>query len=113
LVHLDVSDSGTYDPRSLALLGYFKFLRMRRVISFFSRLELNERVSYGATCIIKFLLVLLLNAHTAGCSMWFLASLRSFGADTWIADPNFEMISVSQQYAQCFYWAVTTLATVG
>ena len=88
LVLLAVGGSGSlYDPRSLALLGYVKFLRLRRMIKFFKRLELNEALSYSATCILKFLAVLLLNAHTGGCSMWFLASLRTFDpAETWIRD---------------------------
>lgn len=67
-------------------LGFFRFLRMRRIMHFFYEMERidTELIDYNAILILKFLVILLFDGHTTGCVMWWFASLRKFNDGTWI-----------------------------
>eukprot|EP00965_Chrysotila_dentata_P161879 5346285-Pleurochrysis_carterae.AAC.1 len=98
----------------IALLGFLRLLRVRHILPVFSELEKMESLEYTTTCLLKFLLLLLLDAHSGGCLMWFLASLRDFReGETWVSTELAFGASVGEQYTACIYWAVTTLTTVG
>eukprot|EP00965_Chrysotila_dentata_P237593 6202005-Pleurochrysis_carterae.AAC.1 len=97
----------------MALIGFLRFLRIRRILVFFARLEMMESLEFHTTCFFKFLLLLVLNAHTGGCVMWFLASLRDFADDeTWVGS-TLANAPFGERYMVCMYWAITTLTTVG
>ena len=101
---------------ALAALGLLRFLRIRRIITWFGTIERSETVSYHTVAIIKFVFLLLCNGHTAACCFFFLSRLEDHeGGKTWVGELCPEIIedSLWKQYETSFYWAVTTLSTVG
>eukprot|EP00618_Florenciella_parvula_P000630 CAMPEP_0119466174 /NCGR_PEP_ID=MMETSP1344-20130328/951_1 /TAXON_ID=236787 /ORGANISM="Florenciella parvula, Strain CCMP2471" /LENGTH=954 /DNA_ID=CAMNT_0007498471 /DNA_START=242 /DNA_END=3106 /DNA_ORIENTATION=- len=104
------------EAEALASLALLRFLRIRRIITWFGTIERSETVSYHTVAIIKFVFLLLCNGHTAACCFFFLSRLEDHaGGKTWVGEQCPEIIedSLWKQYETSFYWAVTTLSTVG
>jgi hypothetical protein len=58
-------------------------------------------------------LVLLL--HASACWFYWVARIKGFSDDTWLAN-NFDLVAsqnITTQYIYCLYFCVTTFATVG
>jgi hypothetical protein len=51
--------------------------------------------------------------HLAACFWYFTAKLDGFNPDTWVARYGLENDSDADLYMTAFYWALTTLSTVG
>ena len=103
---------------SSGLLGVRSENVSPRGAQLFSSLEKNFEVNYIAICLIKFLTLLLVCSHWAGCGFFFLASQLDFNADTWVgnvvlSDGCLKDEPWTTQYVYSVYWAVTTLTTVG
>lgn len=125
---------------SYSLLGMLRFWRLRRLKSFFTRIEKDIRFSYFWTrcswlllvcrptvvlngklaCAfywirIWLLQVTLLQVHCAACLAYLLAIHYPYEGDTWIgsAIPNFKETSILIRYISALYWSVTTMTTVG
>ena len=56
-------------PTELQPLGLLRFLRVRRLLTFFGILESSVHVERAPVAVAKFLLLLISNAHLAGCLM--------------------------------------------
>ncbi|KAL5061845.1 hypothetical protein RYX36_023582 [Vicia faba] len=99
----------------------FKFLnilrlwRLRRVSSYFARLEKDIRFSYFWTRCIKLIAVTLFAIHCAGCVIYLIADRHSDSNHTWIGSvyPNFKETSIWDRYVTSIYWAIVTLTTTG
>lgn len=100
---------------SYSVLGMLRFWRLRRVKSFFTRIEKDIRVSYFWVRCARLLFVTLFLAHCAGCLYYFLAVKYPHEGKTWIgsAIPNFKETSLRIRYISALYWSVTTMTTVG
>ncbi|XP_051137334.1 potassium channel AKT2/3 isoform X2 [Andrographis paniculata] len=98
-----------------SLLGMLRFWRLRRVKTFFTRLEKDIRFSYFWIRCARLLFVTLLQVHCAACLAYLLADRYPNGGNTWIvsAIPNFKETTLLIRYISALYWSVTTMTTVG
>ncbi|KAL0422273.1 UNVERIFIED_CONTAM: Potassium channel AKT2/3 [Sesamum latifolium] len=92
---------------SYSVLGMLRFWRLRRVKTFFTRIEKDIRFSY--------FWVTLLQVHCAACLAYLLAVRYPNEGNTWIgsAIPNFKETSLLIRYISALYWSITTMTTVG
>lgn len=100
----------------LAALALLRLIRIRRIIKWFGTIERSESVSYHTVALFKFVFLLLCNGHTAACCFFFLSRLEDHKeGKTWVGEQCPEIIDdeIWKQYETSFYWAVTTLSTVG
>ncbi|CAA0839013.1 Potassium channel AKT2/3 [Striga hermonthica] len=100
---------------SYSVLGMLRFWRLRRVKTFFTRIEKDIRFSYFWVRCARLLFVTLLQVHCAACVAYFLADRYPNEGNTWIgsAIPNFKETSLLIRYISALYWSVTTMTTVG
>lgn len=100
---------------SYSVLGMLRFWRLRRVKSFFTRIEKDIRFSYFWVRCARLLFVTLLQSHCAACLAYLLAVRYPNGGNTWIgsAIPNFKETSLAIRYISALYWSTTTMTTVG
>ncbi|KAH7425341.1 hypothetical protein KP509_11G050100 [Ceratopteris richardii] len=103
------------DGLTYGLLNMLRLWRLRRVSSFFGRLEKNVRLSYFWVRCLKLLCVTLLAIHCAGCFYYLLADRHSDPSKTWMGAvmPDFKHHSICIRYVYSIYWSMTTLTTVG
>ncbi|KAH7300928.1 hypothetical protein KP509_23G003900 [Ceratopteris richardii] len=97
------------------LLNMLRLWRLKRVSSFFARLEKNARLSYFFVRCLKLLCVTLLVVHSVGCFYYLLAERHSDPSRTWIGAviPDFKSLSIWTRYICAMYWSIATLTTVG
>ncbi|KAI3445629.1 hypothetical protein Pfo_002294 [Paulownia fortunei] len=100
---------------SYSVLGMLRFWRLRRVKSFFTRIEKDIRFSYFWVRCARLLFVTLLQVHCAACLAYLLADRYPNEGNTWIgsAIPNFKETSLLIRYISALYWSITTMTTVG
>ncbi|XP_073127293.1 potassium channel AKT2/3-like [Henckelia pumila] len=96
-------------------LGVFRLWRLRRVNSFFTRIEKDIRFSYFWVRCARLLFVTLLLVHCAACVAYLLADRYPNEENTWIgsSNPNFKNESLEIRYISALYWSITTMTTVG
>ncbi|MEE4247704.1 MAG: ion channel, partial [Kangiellaceae bacterium] len=51
--------------------------------------------------------------HVAACFWYFIAKVEGFGPDNWVVKRGYKNDSTEDLYLASFYWAITTLTTVG
>ncbi|KAL7119567.1 hypothetical protein ACP275_02G070600 [Erythranthe tilingii] len=107
--------SERHSPLTYSLLGLLRFWRLRRVKSFFTRIEKDIRFNYFWVRCARLLFVTLLQVHCAACLAYLLADIYPNGGNTWIgsAIPNFKETSLLIRYISAMYWSITTMTTVG
>ncbi|KAL2254333.1 UNVERIFIED_CONTAM: Potassium channel AKT2/3 [Sesamum indicum] len=100
---------------SYSVLGMLRFWRLRRVKTFFTRIEKDIRFSYFWVRCARLLFVTLLQVHCAACLAYLLAVQYPNEGNTWIgsAIPNFKETSLLIRYISALYWSITTMTTVG
>ncbi|KAL0365043.1 UNVERIFIED_CONTAM: Potassium channel AKT2/3 [Sesamum angustifolium] len=105
----------TSGRRLLLRLGMLRFWRLRRVKTFFTRIEKDIRFSYFWVRCARLLFVTLLQVHCAACLAYLLAVQYPNEGNTWIgsAIPNFKETSLLIRYISALYWSITTMTTVG
>jgi hyperpolarization activated cyclic nucleotide-gated potassium channel 1 len=59
------------------------------------------------------LMTVLICLHLASCFWYFSAKLDGFGPETWVVRYGYMDDSDGDKYMAAFYWALTTLSTVG
>mmetsp|Transcript_15603 Transcript_15603/g.51245 ORF Transcript_15603/g.51245 Transcript_15603/m.51245 type:complete len:797 (-) Transcript_15603:107-2497(-) len=101
--------------RIVRLMRLMKLLRIMRATRIFTRLESNLNVNYALFALSKFVVMALMLCHWMACSFQILADLQ--GAFTW-SDAYSELHPSAErgafdQYITCFYWAMTTMSTIG
>ncbi|XP_073029885.1 potassium channel AKT2/3-like [Primulina eburnea] len=96
-------------------LGVLRLWRLRRVNSFFTRIEKDIRFSYFWVRCARLLFVTLLLVHCAACVAYLIADRYPDKENTWIgsSNPNFKNESLRIRYISALYWSVATMATVG
>ncbi|KAH8511421.1 hypothetical protein H0E87_008837 [Populus deltoides] len=103
-------------------LLWIRLSRVRKVTSFFQKLEKDIRINYLFTRIVKLIVVELYCTHTAACIFYYLATTlpASHEGYTWIGSlkmggynyTNFREIDIWMRYTTSLYFAVVTMATV-
>ncbi|CAI9103833.1 OLC1v1002404C1 [Oldenlandia corymbosa var. corymbosa] len=98
-----------------SVLGMLRLWRIRRVKSFFKRLEKDIRFSYFWVRCAWLLSVTVFTVHCAACLSYLLADRYPHQGNTWIgtAIPNFKETSLCFRYVSAIYWSLTTMSTVG
>ncbi|GAQ82666.1 potassium channel [Klebsormidium nitens] len=108
---------GTSTHLIFRILGLLRLWRLRRLSRLFAKLEKNIRINYFWTRTVKFVLVIILAAHFAGCFFYFLATTYPVASQsyTWIGSDtdDFRAFSLYRRYITSLYFAVVTLTTVG
>ncbi|GAB5366777.1 hypothetical protein AAMO2058_001172400 [Amorphochlora amoebiformis] len=101
--------------RYTQFLRLFRLLRLRRFFPLLTVMEKSHWFNYTLVSMFKYLSMALYNGHWSACIFYLLARLRSFDQNTWVANhaPGLQNESLSTKYGTSFYWAVTTLTTVG
>ncbi|THU49172.1 hypothetical protein C4D60_Mb06t06760 [Musa balbisiana] len=97
------------------ILNMLRLWRLRRISSFFSRLEKDIRFNYFWTRCTKLILVTLFAVHCAGCFNYLIADRYPNPERTSIGAvmPNFKSESLWTRYVTAIYWSITTLTTTG
>ncbi|KAG5247268.1 Potassium channel SKOR family protein [Salix suchowensis] len=104
-------------------LLWIRLSRVRKVTSFFQKLEKDIRINYLFTRIVKLIVVEIYCTHTAACIFYYLATTLppSHEGYTWIGSlkmgdynyTSFREIDIWMRYTTSLYFAVITMATVG
>lgn len=111
---------------SKEVVRYFLWIRLsrvRKVTSFFQKMEKDIRINYLFTRIIKLIAVELYCTHTAACIFYYLATTLPPEKEgyTWIGSlklgdyqySSFRHIDLWKRYTTSMYFAIVTMATVG
>lgn len=106
----------------IRLLRLYRLFRIFRLIKQFKKTYLPDdqgnlkegfELSPSASYLLQFSAKSLIAIHVISCIWYFSARLHNFGPDTWVTKLNFSDYSTSDLYLRSFYWAFTTLTTVG
>lgn len=119
----DVIYKGTGERELVRCLLWVRLYRVRKVTSFFHRLEQDIRINYLFTRIVKLLTVEIYCTHSAACIFYYLATTLPPTQEklTWIGSltlggyhfDDFRHISLGRRYVVSLYFAIVTMATVG
>lgn len=114
--------SNTYNSlaRLLRLPRMYKLLRVFRLVQAAKDfrgagdclqdcLQVNSRIFK----MLRFLLYVLVSVHIAACFWYITARLDHFGPETWVHRLGYAEESAGSKYLASFYWAATTVVTVG
>ncbi|KAL6537665.1 hypothetical protein OROHE_012292 [Orobanche hederae] len=104
-------------------LLFIRLTRVRKVATFFQRLEKDIRINYLFTRILKLIAVELYCTHTAACIFYYLATTLPEEKEgyTWIGSlklgdysySHFREIDIWKRYTTSMYFAIVTMATLG
>jgi CRP-like cAMP-binding protein len=109
---------GTVSGRVEFALGLFRLPRAMNILKALSRSEKNVKLPYFYVRLVKFLLLVVANAHFFGCIFYFVAYNESGVSYTWLdslesSKPHGLPKSDLNRYLVALYWAVVTMSTVG
>lgn len=103
-------------PRLYRLFKIFRLLKsMKKGQNIASQSSGKESFSLSATAkrMIEFFIKTLIGIHVVSCFWYFSAKFQEFQYDTWVTAFNYQDLSIGDLYLRSFYWAFTTLTTVG
>mmetsp|Transcript_11318 Transcript_11318/g.22262 ORF Transcript_11318/g.22262 Transcript_11318/m.22262 type:complete len:691 (-) Transcript_11318:114-2186(-) len=108
--------------RLVRLPRLYRLMRITRVMKVFSGSNQSElvekfheaiRIKHSFMRLLKSFISVLVCLHIIACFWYFAAKINDFGPNTWVYRYGYLDSSQSTLYVACFYWALTTLATVG
>ena len=77
-------------------------------------MSVNALAGYkSAIFVVTFLILVAMMLHIAACVWFFIAKVALFAPDTWVARKQIVDEDATLKYEYSFYWALTTLTTVG
>lgn len=103
-------------PRIYKIMNVFRFTKVSRLYkgdSFFARLKEYITVNGRVFRLLKLLISILICIHFIACFWYFAARLGDFPYDCWIVQGGFMDKEIGSKYLISFYWAFTTVSTVG
>ena len=118
----DNSSKAFKTPQLLRMLKIIRFVRILRIIRIFKLGKLMYKleeciVTETLTTIVdslKLLTIILYVCHWLACTFFFVGSFESASEPIWwITKNNIIDEDLWTQYSTSFYWAITTMATVG
>lgn len=120
---LDIDSTGANNlVRFMRLAKFVRLVRgtkMIRLVKYFAKSDSMQKVAEllemysGITRLVTTLYSVLLLVHLAACLWYFSARLSNFSPDTWVVRRGIQDSEPLVLYLSSFYWAITTLATVG
>lgn len=114
--------SGQNIIKLIRLLRLYRLFRIFRLLKAFKHGVKSEdysnhkdtfNLSNTAKFLIEFGIKTLIAIHVISCFWYFSARLQEFNSETWVSRLGMENYSKEELYLRSFYWAFTTLATVG
>lgn len=91
-----------------------KMLRLLRLSQVFTRWERAFVVKHAMATVTRFFTAMFFASHFIACAFFLCGSAElASGAPNWISDEGIEHASLLEQYVAAFYWALTTVTTVG
>lgn len=99
--------------RFLRVFRLFRLLRLLKVEQTIALLEEYLDTSLKAMSLVMLVSKLLFVSHLLACGWFFAGTLAGEDEVSWVEAYDPTMDTVSRQYLASFYWAVTTLTTVG
>lgn len=123
----DAEDDGTkYTHRLLRVMRLVRLVRLLKLLNlqkYVSMLEIKFRVSLSSLNLVQLFATVFYLTHLLGCGWYFVAKTRhvsgtcpdSCPEENWVdqTDPTLFEATTTTQYLYSFYWALTTLTTVG
>ncbi|CEM05198.1 unnamed protein product [Vitrella brassicaformis CCMP3155] len=108
-------------PRLLRIIKIFKLFRLVRLLKLlriFTRLEESLLLRFSVMTILKFFFFTAMWCHWTSCVFYVLARSSfdqsgSFFDDSWVVVKEYEDASVDAKYAASFYFAMSTVTTIG
>ena len=103
-------------PRLYRLFKIFRLLKaMKKVDDSDNPNKFKDAftLSTTATKLLEFFIKTLICIHVISCLWYFSVKLQEFSYSTWVVSFGFEDMSIEDLYLRSFYWAFTTLTTVG
>jgi len=131
------SDTSQTEARSLKLVRITRIMKIVRLLRLLrtskigrmiAKYEVEIDVSHNVIVMLRFVIGVIVVSHWLGCFWFMIPTLMEFPADSWVqsmtsgtgmdADGNAlpladQCVSKHTQYIVCFYWAVTTMSTIG
>ena len=103
--------------RFLRMFRLLRLLKLLKLEHYLNVLEEKLNTSLRFLRIVQMIVKMLFLAHLLGC-FWYYVSINSDEEVTWVnsysdGDASGEDASVGKRYLYSFYWALTTLTTVG
>jgi hyperpolarization activated cyclic nucleotide-gated potassium channel 1 len=103
-------------PRLYKIFNIFRLGKVSRIYrgnAFFERLKDYVSVNGRIFRLLKLLVSILICVHFIACFWYFAARLDDFPYDSWIVMGGFADKEIGSKYLASFYWAFTTVSTVG
>lgn len=103
-------------PRLYKIFNVFRLGKITRIYrgnAFFDRIKDYISVNGRVFRLLKLLVSILVCVHFIGCFWYFAARLDDFPYDSWIVQGGYADKEIGTQYLASFYWAFTTVSTVG
>jgi hyperpolarization activated cyclic nucleotide-gated potassium channel 1 len=103
-------------PRLYKLLRILRITKLSRIYKgspIYEKLEDWLDINGRFLKLAKFILSIALFAHFFACFFFFAAKMEGMSPDTWIYQMGYQDWSHGKLYLASFYWAFTTISTVG
>jgi len=103
-------------PRLYKIFNVFRLGKVSRIYrgnAFFERVKDYVSVNGRIFRLLKLLVSILICVHFIACFWYFAARLDDFPYDSWIVQGGFADKGIGTKYLASFYWAFTTVSTVG
>lgn len=99
--------------RLLRISRLFKALKQTSDVGCMGKVQDFISLKHSAMRLISFAVTVIIFVHLMACLWYFIATLEGLGPDCWVYHFGFQDDDALTLYIACFYWAVTTLVTVG
>jgi len=99
--------------RLFRISRFFKAIKQTSDFSCFARVQDFISLKHSAMRLISFALTVLICVHLMACLWYFTATLEGLSPECWVYHFGFQDKDATTLYIASFYWAVTTLVTVG
>mmetsp|Transcript_18985 Transcript_18985/g.35246 ORF Transcript_18985/g.35246 Transcript_18985/m.35246 type:complete len:587 (+) Transcript_18985:142-1902(+) len=110
----DSSTSISKAPKIIRILRMFRLIRLLRLPRLFRYTKGYASTFHtGYVRVVKLLFLLLLFAHWNACLLFLVASLQSFGDQTWVGLMDLEDEMVSTQYSWSLFMSLSHMLCIG
>lgn len=103
-------------PRLYKIFNVFRIGKVSRIYrgnAYFERIKDYVSINGRIFRLLKLLISILICVHFIACFWYFAARLDDFPYDSWIVQGGFADVDIGSKYLASFYWAFTTVSTVG
>lgn len=108
--------------KAFRIMKFAKMLRISKLGRLIPQVQSQLEIRNSTLAIIKFCFIIFFSAHWLGSAYFILARAQDFSEESWVnqyflgitGEPyNDDTFPVSTKYITSFYWALTTMSTIG